>query len=146
MTAPVASDVRFRIDPGDVPPEKAAPALPLYVTDRELHALINPRLGWDRFRAAIREAELRGFPPVQKLWGGRYWPKVKAWLDNDNRVNDHDIIAVAQDGPENFDAAPGKHARPQTKPIRPALLDGAPGDAQPARFPRSVHSATSGRG
>jgi hypothetical protein len=118
----------------------------LYVTDRELHLLINPKLGWDRFLAAIRQAELRGFPPVQKLWGGRYWPKVKAWLDNDNRVNDHDIIAVAQDGQENFDAPPRKNARSQTKPVRPALLDGAPGDTQPARFPRSVHSITSGRG
>ena len=141
-TGKVPSEIRFRVDPGDAPPE---PALPLYVTDRELHALINPRLGWERFRAVIREVELRGFPPVQKLWGGRYWPKVKAWLDNDNRINDHDTIAVAQDGPENFDAAQRKHARPQTKPIRPGLLDGAPGDAQPSRFPRSVHSAPIGR-
>jgi hypothetical protein len=76
--------------------------LPLFVADRELHLLINPKLGWDRFRACIRQAELHGFPPIQKLWGGRYWPKVKAWLDNDNRINDHDIIAVAEDGPEKL--------------------------------------------
>jgi hypothetical protein len=133
-TGKVPSEIRFRVDPGDVPPE-AKPALPLYVTDRELHALINPRLGWDRFRAVIRDVELRGFPPVQKLWGGRYWPKVKAWLDNYNRINEHDTIAVAQDGPENFDAPPRKHARSQAQQNRPALLDGPSGNPQRARFP-----------
>jgi hypothetical protein len=116
----------------------------LYISDRELHALINPNLGWDRFRATVRAAELRGFPPVRKDWGGRYWPKVKAWLDNDNRVNDHDTIAVAQDGQENFDAPPRKHTRPQTKPVGPSVLDGSPSDAERARFPRSVHSIAGG--
>ena len=119
--------------------------LPLFLADRELHLLINPELGWDRFRATIRQAELHGFPPIQKLWGGRYWPKVKAWLDNDNRVNDHDIITVAQDGQENFDAPPRQNARSQAKSVRSPLLDGAPSDAQCARFSRPVHSIARGR-
>lgn len=120
--------------------------LPLFVADRELHLLINPKLGWDRFRACIRQAEMHGFPPIQKLWGGRYWPKVKAWLDNDNRINDHDIIAVAEDGPENFDASPRQNARSQTKSVRSSLLDGAPSDTQRSRFSRPVDSIARGRG
>jgi hypothetical protein len=137
VSSPVSSEIGSSVDPATAFAEKA---LPLYVTDRRLHALINPALGWDRFRAVIREAEQRGFPPFRKDWGGRYMPKVKAWLDNDNRVNDYDTTAVAQDGQENFDAAPRRNARPQAKPVRAPLLDGAPADAQRARFPRSVHS------
>jgi hypothetical protein len=120
--------------------------LPLFVTDRELHLLINPNLGWDRYRTCIRQAELHGFPPIQKIWGGRYWPKVKAWLDNDNRITDHDTITVAEDGPENFDASPRQNARSQTKSIRSSLLDGATSDTQRARFSRPVDSIARGRG
>jgi hypothetical protein len=83
----------------------------LFVTDRELHQLISPHLGWDRFREKVRAAELRGFPKLSSFWGGRYWPKVKAWLDKENRVNEHDTAPLAEDGPENFDAPPRKLSR-----------------------------------
>jgi hypothetical protein len=112
----------------------------LFVTDRELHRLISPRLGWDRFREKLRLAELRGFPPLDSFWGGRYWPKVRAWLDKDNRLDDHDTIPLAQDGPENFDAKPRPLPRSKTKQVGKAVLDSAAGDAQPARLSRHLHS------
>jgi hypothetical protein len=93
--------------------------LSLFVDDRELRRRINPKIGWDRFRAQVREAELRGFPTIHKGWGGRYWPKVKAWLDHENRVNDHEIASKIEDGQENFDAATRKGARPQRRPLSP---------------------------
>ncbi len=47
MTAPAASEVRFRVDPGDVPPEKAA---------RRLHLTL------DRFTELLPRLLARGFP------------------------------------------------------------------------------------
>jgi hypothetical protein len=146
MTATGASKLQDTLNYQSNCDGSAPHALPLFVADRELHLLINPKLGWDRFRACIRQAELHGFPPIQKLWGGRYWPKVKAWLDNDNRINDHDIITVAEDGPENFDASPRQNARSQTKSVRSSLLDGTPSDTQHSRFSRPVDSIARGRG
>jgi hypothetical protein len=48
MTSPVPSDIRFRVDPGDVPPEKAA---------RRLH------LTFERFNEVLPRLLARGFPP-----------------------------------------------------------------------------------
>ena len=49
MTGPVPSDVRFRVDPRDVPPEKAA---------RRLH------LTRERFDQVLPRLLARGFPPA----------------------------------------------------------------------------------
>jgi hypothetical protein len=82
--------------PLDSKPDDAAA---LFVEDRELHRRINPKLGWDRFRAAVRNAELRGFPKIHKIWGGRYMPAVKAYFDSDAGS---ESAPDAEDGPENF--------------------------------------------
>lgn len=56
----------------------------LYVTDAELIR----RLGVPEnvAKPIIHEAEKKyGFPRKQSLWGGRrYWPAVRAWLDESN--------------------------------------------------------------
>ena len=122
-----------------------ASSTPLFVTDDELHQLLSPRMGRDRFRAALRVAEASGFPPVSRIWGGRYWPKVRAWLDNANRLNEHDTAPIAQDGQENFDAQPRRHTGTKAKPQRAALLDGAPGGERPSGVPRSFHTVAGGR-
>ncbi len=86
----------------DTPPT-IKPDDALFVQDRELHRRINPQLGWDRFRAALRNAELQGFPKVHRTWGGRYVPAVKAWFDK--HVGSGASSAVAEDvedGPEDF--------------------------------------------
>lgn len=81
-------------------PPLAAEADPLFVPDDELRRRINPALGKDRFRAAVRNEESRGFPKVHKVWGGRYWPAVKAWFDK--HAGSGAGFADAEDGPENF--------------------------------------------
>ncbi|UEM08628.1 hypothetical protein J4G43_028125 [Bradyrhizobium barranii subsp. barranii] len=48
MTGPRPSDVRYRVEPGDVPPEKAA---------RRLHLTL------DRFNELLPRLQARGFPP-----------------------------------------------------------------------------------
>lgn len=59
----------------------------LYVTDLELYR----RLGVPKeiLAQVIPELELRqGFPRKSKIFGGRrYWPAVKAWLDNHHGIN-----------------------------------------------------------
>ncbi len=79
-------------------------ALALFVDDDELHRRVNPKMGRDRFRAAVRDAEQRGFPKKDPLWRGRYWPAVQEWLDSDNRVGKNEFPSNAEDGPEYFDA------------------------------------------
>jgi hypothetical protein len=49
MTGPVPSEVRFRVDPADVPPEKAA---------RRLHLTL------ERFNEVLPRLLARGFPPA----------------------------------------------------------------------------------
>jgi hypothetical protein len=52
----------------------------------------------------VRTAEQRGFPKINPLWRGRYWPAVQEWLDSDNGIGKHDFLSHAEDGPENFNA------------------------------------------
>jgi hypothetical protein len=56
---------------------EAAPGL--YVSDAELARIFG--CGEKRARAAIRVLEREGFPPPDPLFGGRYLPAVRAFLD-----------------------------------------------------------------
>lgn len=101
----------------------------LFVDDKELHRRINPELTWDRFRAALRESEGRRspsglvFPKVKALWGGRYWPGVVAWLDDDEGVTDHGLASNGDDDkPESFNASPRKKTRSQVHTADGAAL------------------------
>ena len=132
-------------DGGEGAAKRACESRALYIDDDELRRRINPKIGRDRFRATVKTAELRGFPRIHPIWGGRYWPKVRAWLDKDNEVAKHEVIAGAQDGPENFDAPPRTRTRPQARPPQPALLDGPSGGARPHGLPRLLHPVASGR-
>jgi hypothetical protein len=76
----------------------------LFVDDEELRRRINPKMGRDRFRAAVRAAERRGFPRIHPLWGGRYWPAVREFLDTDVGLEKNGFSSNAEDGPEQFDA------------------------------------------
>ena len=79
-------------------------AFALFVDEEDLRRRINPKMGRDRFRAAVRAAERRGFPKIHPLWSGRYWPAVLAWLDSDNGVGKNAFGCNAEDGPEHFSA------------------------------------------
>jgi len=119
----------------------------LYVDVDELRRRINPKIGRDRFAAKIRVLmEKRGFPRDSEFWGGWYWPKVRTWLDNDNGLaNDEDaesITHTAEDGPENFDAAPKRKTRVQTRPSPAAVLDREAGGAGHPGLSGQVHRFT----
>jgi hypothetical protein len=79
-------------------------ALALFIDDDELRRRINPKMGRDRFYAAVRAAEQRGFPKIHSLWRGRYWPAVQEWLDSDNGLGKNGFTSNAEDGPEHFNA------------------------------------------
>jgi hypothetical protein len=79
-------------------------AFALFVDDEELRRRINPKMGRERFCAAVLAAEQRGFPKVHSLWRGRYWPAVQEWLDADNGLGKNEFRFNAEDGPEHFDA------------------------------------------
>lgn len=56
--------------------------LPLFATDEQLGEAI---LGWERRREFAGRAQLHerdGMPKVSPVWGGRYVPAVKAFLDS----------------------------------------------------------------
>jgi hypothetical protein len=63
-TAPVPSDVRFRVDPGDVPPEKAA---------RRLHLTV------ERFNEVLPRLLARGFPPADPDTGNFDLEAIDQW-------------------------------------------------------------------
>jgi hypothetical protein len=110
----------------------AAGAMPAYVDDKTLHQLVAPHMGRDSFSAALKSQEPKGFPQVNSLWRGRYWPKCKAWLDDAEGMAANEPTATAEDGQEDFDAAPGRKARTQDRPQQSPLLDReerGPGDA-----------------
>ena len=122
----------------------AAPETALFVTDDELHKLIAPHLGRDRFRAALKTCE-RGdplFPRINPLWGGRYWPAVRAWLDRDQEVGSNGSV---HDGPENFDASTRQSPRAKARPKSTAVLDRSAGGPRAHEFSRQVHPAAGGR-
>jgi hypothetical protein len=64
MTALIASEVRFRVDPGDVPPEKAA---------RRLHVTL------DRFNEILPRLLARGFPQADPDTGNFDLDAIDAW-------------------------------------------------------------------
>ena len=114
----------------------------LYLDWESLRREINPRLGRDRFRALIKEKQARGgFPPFDEEWGGFYWPRVKEWLDSQNRVGaENAAVAHVEDGQETFDATPRKKARLQDRPAQAAVLDRQPGHARPDGVSRHLYS------
>src|SRR6516162_877401 len=77
----------------------------LFVDDDELRRRLNPKMGRDRFRSALRvvEAKHPDFPRIHPLFRGRYWPAVRAWLDEEMGVGNNGRI-LTQDGPETFNA------------------------------------------
>jgi hypothetical protein len=129
-------------------PRERDETIGLYVGWDELQRRVSPGLGRDRFRALIKErVDHHGFPPYREAWGGFFWPKVKEWLDSDNEVGKHgEVTAAAEDGEENFDAAPKRKAGVQARPPRAAVLDRQAGEAGSHGLSGSVHRLTPRRG
>ena len=121
----------------------------LFVDDEELRLRINPKIGRDRFRSALRalEATYPDFPKIHALFRGRYWPAVKAWLDDENGVRENGQLEPAQDGPESFDAPAQQSPWPEMaahhQPL-PTVLGRQTGRARPQGLPRAHHSPPRG--
>jgi hypothetical protein len=128
----------------DAPEKTGDESASLYISDAELHRRLCAKLGRDRFRAAIKEAESRGFPRIHTVWGGRNWQEVLAWVANDEKDKTDGVAATAQDGPEDFDAAPGKKARLQNRTPQSSVLVREAGVPRPHGVSRHLHSVASG--
>jgi hypothetical protein len=114
-------------------------AIGLFVDDDTLHRLVAPYLGQDRFWAMVVLWEEQGFPRKLKAERGRYWSACVAWLDGRYGVDGNASTEEAEDGAENFDAAPGRKARAQEGPQRSAVLDRAERGARHQELPGAVH-------
>lgn len=81
----------------------------LYPSEAEIARLI---LGDNasRWPELAKVEERSGLPMRDPLYGGRYWPAVKAYLDKRHGVSDHAPPAAA-DGGENWDGRHGRRAR-----------------------------------
>jgi hypothetical protein len=64
VTSPVPSEVRFRVDPGDIPPEKAA---------RRLHLTV------DKFNEVLPRLLARGFPAPDPDTGNFALEAIDQW-------------------------------------------------------------------
>jgi hypothetical protein len=133
-------DDKIDLQPADDVAEGLGNAAHLYIDDRELRRRINPNMGYIRFKARISIAEGQGFPKFNTFWGGRYWPEVKIWLDNDARKTNRSVATSAEDGPENFNAPPRKNARVEKKQARSTVLDSKTSNQKPDGVSGFLHS------
>src|SRR5882762_8585351 len=94
----------------------------LFVDDRELHRRVCPALGWDRFKAVLKVWEREGFPKINSLTRGRFWPGVVKWLHSHYGADEKLGAEQAEDGPEDFsfgrreDATARQSSGPQAGP------------------------------
>jgi len=93
---------------------------PLFLSDAEIAERLGLTL--DQAEVAIRALEEKrgGFPPKNPLFGNkRYWPAVRAYLDNMAGMGINRDVA-SPGIVENFDGAPDyqRRARPRLAPAR----------------------------
>lgn len=102
--------------------------LPLFATDEEIGEAV---LGYDRRREFSGLASLQeryGMPKLDPVWGGRYVPAVKAYLDSDYGLSA--VTPLAPNGIEGNFHGPKKTAgksrsevaKPQERPAGPVLV------------------------
>jgi hypothetical protein len=94
--------------------KKSDEPIPLYPTEEQIARAVLPpdkTKEWDGIASVL---ERRGFPQIDPLLGGRYWPAVKAFLDRRHGLTDA-TPAAAVDGEENWDApkSSSRTARPR---------------------------------
>jgi hypothetical protein len=61
--------------------------LPLSADERSLSDAVLGRGKYTHWRAVVPLLERRGFPTIDGLMGGRYWPAVKAFFDREYSVH-----------------------------------------------------------
>jgi hypothetical protein len=71
-----------------------------FLDDDRLRAEIAPHMSRAAFLRAVNALEPYGFPKPDKLFKGRYWPAVLAWLDAQAGLGQ--AQPLAPDGPETW--------------------------------------------
>jgi hypothetical protein len=61
--------------------------LPLFADEKSLSEAVLGRGKYTHWRAVVSLLERRGFPTIDGLMGGRYWPAVKAFFDREYGVH-----------------------------------------------------------
>jgi hypothetical protein len=89
---------------GDEPvrrPQITIEQLPLFADEKSLSDAVLGRGKYSHWRAVVPLLERRGFPTIDGLMGGRYWPAVKAFFDREYKI-DAAYHVSAPDGPEDL--------------------------------------------
>ena len=83
---------------------RAMKEMPLFPPEDEIaRELFGPnRLQF--YHVAVKSLEKQGFPQIDPVFGRRYWPAIKQWLDKRYGLNSQWPSAV--DGKENWDIPP----------------------------------------
>lgn len=85
----------------DTSPRTEAKAATLFVSDAQLAAVLG--IGEDKARTIFRTLERDGFPARDPIFGRRYFPAVRAFLDRRAGLGVHSApLPLAPDGPENW--------------------------------------------
>jgi hypothetical protein len=74
----VTSDIRFPIEPKDIPPVKAARRLHLTLTE---------------FNAALPDLYRRGFPRPDETTGNYFLPAIDRWMESRDGPPPNDMIS-----------------------------------------------------
>ena len=85
--------------------------MPLYPDEAEIaQAVLGPGRAkcWPSLATVL---ERSGFPKIDVMMGGRYWPAVKAFLDRRHHVGDHALARPIRRSEEGIDATRQRSAR-----------------------------------
>lgn len=74
---------------------------PLYLPDPEIAKLVIGPGRSKEWPGIVQALERQGFPQASPLFGGRYWPAVRLWLDQFNGIADSQT-APTSDGVEDM--------------------------------------------
>ena len=99
------------------PPAALAPSA-LYVKEAEVARLVLGPGRASEWKGIAVVLERTGFPQVDPLMGGRYWPAVLAWLDRRHGVG-LPTGPHAPDGPENWSDERPKWNKPAPMRAKP---------------------------
>lgn len=101
--------------------------LPLFATDEEIGEAV---LGWcrkDEFKGLAVLQERYGMPKMNPVWGGRYVPAVKAFLDHQYGIGRTVAVPLAPDGIEgNFHAPRRQTKEPRAQMAHQAIRPPGP--------------------
>lgn len=75
--------------------------MPLFPTEDEIARELFGSHRLQFYHVVVKSLERQGFPPIDPLFGRRYWPAVRQWLDSRYGLNSHSGLC-AVDGTENW--------------------------------------------